>query len=136
MTREISHKGLVVSSEPDFTVVEIVRADACSECHAKDLCSVSRQEKKRVTVVTDPYNIHDVGEEVELCMKPSMGMKAVWISYILPLFVLMVAMFVLQAFGLGELYSALGAIGAVACYYLALLCFRKKLENEFEFYIK
>jgi len=125
-----------VSSEPDFTQVEIVREEACAMCRAKDLCSLSKQEKKIVTMVTDPYNIHDVGDEVEVCMKPSMGMKAVWISYILPLFVLVIVMFALQACGLGELYSALGAIGAVVCYYLLLLCLRKKLENEFEFYIK
>lgn len=136
MAREISHKGTVISSDPTFTEVEIIRDDACSLCHARELCSLSKQEHKIVTVATDPYNIHDVGEQVEICMKPSMGMKAVWISYILPLVLLVAVMFAFKACGFGEIVCAGAALGGVAIYYTALYFMRAKLENEFEFYIK
>ena len=76
------------------------------------------------------------GDEVELCMKPSMGAKAVWIAYVIPLLVLILAVLVASACHLPELYTGLCAIAAVAVYYMVIFCFRKRLNNDFVFYIK
>ena len=133
---EISHKGRVVAADRYVTQVEILRTDACASCRAKSLCGMPEGEMKTVSVPSDGFNIHNVGDEVEVCMKPSMGMKAVWISYVIPLIVLMVAVLVLSGLGAAELVTGLGAIAAVALYYAVILCFRKRLKNEFVFYIK
>lgn len=134
--KEVSHIGRIVSIDRYVTQVEIISGDACGECHAKELCGYSASGKKTVPVPTDAFAMHSVGDEVELCMKRSMGMKAVWISYVIPLVILMVAILILNACSLGELVTGLGAIAAVAVYYLILLLFRDALKNEFEFYIK
>lgn len=132
----MSHTGKVVSSNPDFTEVQIMRSDACSECRAKELCGVQGKESSVVTVRTDPFNIHDAGDEVQVCMKPSMGAKAVWISYVIPLFVLLAVMLALSMCHVAELWCGLGGIAGVVLYYIVLSFFRGKLENEFEFYLK
>lgn len=119
-----------------ITEVEIMRSSTCSLCHARDLCGFSGQEKKIVPVPTNAFDFLELGDEVELCMKASMGMKAVWVSYVIPLAVLLVALFSLQALGLGELNSGLGAIASVAIYYLIVYLYRDKLKNSFVFYIK
>lgn len=133
---EIRHRGKIVDIDPLVTKVEILRTSACSACHAKELCGFSEEEKRIVDVATSGFDPHQIGEEVTLCMKKSMGMKAVWIAYVIPLVILVISVLVLSAFGLGELAMGLGAIAAVALYYVVILCFRDRLSNEFIFYIK
>jgi len=133
---EVTHRGKIVGINSCVTEVEILRQDACSSCHARELCGFSTEEKKIVPVPTDAFAFLEVGDEVELCMKASMGMKAVWISYAFPLIILLIALFSLQSLGCTELYSGLGAIAAVAFYYLIIYLYRNKLKNQFVFYIK
>lgn len=133
---EIRHRGKIVDIDPVVTKVEILRTSACSACHAKELCGFSEEEKRIVDVATSGFDPHQIGEEVTLCMKKSMGMKAVWIAYVIPLVILVISVLVLSALGLGELAMGLGAIAAVALYYVVILCFRDRLSNEFIFYIK
>lgn len=134
--QEISHKGRVVSIDKYVTEVEIIQTSACASCHARSLCGYSDSKTKTVPVPTNAFAMLNVGDEVELCMKRSMGMKAVWIAYVIPLLVLILAVLVSSACHLQELYTGLCAIAAVAVYYLVILCFRKRLNNDFVFYIK
>ena len=137
---EITHRGRVIKMTPEFTTVEIIVSSACSECHAKGLCGMSEDQQKLLSVPTDPYAEYKVGDEVAVCTKMSMGLKAVWISYVIPLLVLMILILTLSAF-LGdsahrEIIAGLGALGGVAVYYLVVWLLRGKLQNEFVFYIK
>ncbi|MCQ2186180.1 MAG: SoxR reducing system RseC family protein [Bacteroidales bacterium] len=133
---EVRHQGIIIDITPDITKVEIVRSSACSACHAKELCGFSESEKKIVDVATSGFDPHQIGDEVTVCMKRSMGMKAVWIAYVIPLVILMVSVLSMSALGCPELVMGLGAIAAVALYYVVILCLRSKLSNEFIFYIK
>ena len=133
---EIRHSGRVLEITPDFTTVQIVVSSACSSCHAKGLCGMSEDEEKVIMVPTDPYAEHKVGDEVQVMTKMSMGMKAVWISYVIPLAILMILILSLSGVIGNEVYRALVAIGGVAVYYFFIWLFREKLSNEFTFYIK
>lgn len=133
---EISHIGRIVSIDRYVTEVEIVRESACSDCHAKELCGYASAQRKVVPVPTDAFAMRSVGDEVELCMKQSIGTKAVWVSYVIPLILLMITILSLNAAGMPELTTGLSGIGVVAAYYVVLFFLRDKLKNEFEFYIK
>ena len=133
---EIRHTGRIIEITPEYTTVEIVVSSACSSCHSKALCGMSEDKEKVIMVPTDPYALHKVGDEVEVMTKMSMGMKAVWISYVIPLAVLMILILSLSNVIESEVYRALAAIGGVAIYYLFVWLFRNKLSNEFVFYIK
>ena len=85
---------------------------------------------------TDPYATYNVGDEVQVCTKMAMGLKAVWISYVIPLAVLMILILSLSSVIESEVYRALAAIGGVAVYYLFVWLFRDKLSDEFVFYIR
>ena len=85
---------------------------------------------------TDPYATYKVGDEVQVYTKMSMGFKAVWLSYVIPLAVLMALILILTSSGVGEYVSALAAVGAVALYYFVIWLFRNRLSTEFVFYIK
>ena len=133
---EIVHAGKILDITPDFTTVQIIVSSACSSCHAKGLCGMSEEEEKVIMLPTDPYATYNVGDEVQVCTKMAMGLKAVWISYVIPLIILMILILSLSSVVEREAYRALIAIGGVAVYYLFVWLFRDKLSNEFVFYIK
>ena len=132
---EISHIGKIVAIDADFITVEIVAESACATCHAAGMCGTADATHKAITVPATVGN-WAVGQEVQVLLKRSMGFKAVWLAYAIPLAVLLAVLLGLNAAGVDELASGLVAIGAVALYYLVLLLFRDKLRNEYSFYIK
>ena len=133
---EIVHSGKIVEITPDFTTVEIIVDSACSGCHAKSLCGMSEEQEKLISLPTDPYSDHQVGDIVKVCTKMSMGLKAVWISYVIPLMILMILILSLSSVIGNEVISGLVAIGGVGVYYLVIWRLRDKLQNEFLVYIK
>ena len=133
---EIRHSGRILEVTPDFTTVQIVVSSACASCHAKSMCGMSEDEEKVIMVPTDPYAGHKVGDEVQVMTKMTMGLKAVWISYVIPLAVLMVLILSLSPVIASELLLGFVAIAGVALYYLGIWLFRDRLSNEFVFYIK
>ena len=134
-SREISHKGRVKSVTPECTVVEIVSESACGACHARSLCSVSESTVKEISVPTSGWDNLKPGDEVNVSLKASMGHKAVWIAYVIPLVVLMAAILVMTSSGVDELVSGLSGIAAVAVYYLAIWLLRGRLNDEYNFNI-
>ena len=133
---EITHRGKIVEITPDFTTIEIIASSACSSCHAKSLCGMSEDQEKLIMLATDPYAAHKVGDEVEVCTKMTMGLKAVWISYVIPLAVLMILILSLSKKKKNEAYRGLAGIAGVGIYYFIIWLFRDRLKNEFTFYIK
>ena len=133
---QITHKGRIVAIDPEITTIEIVAESACASCHAKGLCGLGEEKIKQVQVRTSAWVPRKVGDEVEVVLKKAMGYKAVFIAYGMPLVVLFVALMLLNALGVGELYAGLGAIGAVALCYLVLFLFRNKISKEYSFFLK
>ena len=134
--KEIEHTGRILEMTPDFTTVEIVVSSACSSCHAKSLCGMSEDKEKIIMVPTDPYAEYKPGDQVKVKTKMSMGLKAVWISYVIPLAVLMILILSLSSVLESQLLCGLAAIGGVAVYYLVIWLLRGRLQNEFSFYIE
>ncbi len=133
---EISHSGKIVEITPDFTTVEIIATSACAACHAKGACGLADEKQKLIMLPTDPYAEHQLGDEVEVLLKKSMGLKAVWISYVIPLAILMILILSLSAVLENEGYTGLASVGGVALYYLGIYLFRDRLANDFIFTIK
>lgn len=121
---------------PQTTTVAILQHGACGECHAAGLCGMADLAEKAVEVPTDPYASYGVGDEVEVVLKATMGMKAVWLAYFIPLLVMLAVILGLIGLGVREVPAGLCGIGAVAVYYLLLYLFRDRLRNEYIFTIK
>lgn len=136
MSRDVSHKGRIIRITPRTTTVSIEQHSACSSCHAAGLCGMADVAEKAVEVPTDAYADYAVGDEVEVLLKATMGMKAVWLGYFLPLLVLLAVILGLLAAGVKEVPAGLAGIGAVGVYYLVLWLLRDRLRNEYVFTIK
>ena len=66
----------------------------------------------------------------------SLGMKAVVISYAVPLLILILLVVSLSYTSLGEVAVGLIGIGAVAVYYLAVYLMRGRFSREYVFSIR
>jgi len=133
---EITHRGRIVSITPEVTTVEIVSESACAACHAKGLCSLGDSKVKQVELPTRGWDNYSVGQEVSVVLRATMGHKAVWLAYVVPLIILVAALLGILSAGGSELTAGLGAIGAVAVYYGVIWLMRERLRKEYVFNIK
>ncbi|MBQ0151168.1 MAG: SoxR reducing system RseC family protein [Bacteroidales bacterium] len=133
---EVSHTGRIVQVDPQFTTVAIVSESACASCHAAGLCGMSESQTKMVKVPTLPSEPFSPGEEVDVILKASMGHKAVWVAYAIPLFVMLAVIMGLLGAGISEPVSGLCGIASVLVYYFGVWLFRDRLQDGYVFTIR
>ena len=133
---EVSHKGKVVSVGKDTVSVQIVSESACSACHAAGLCGASESKRKIVDVPVYGDQAYSIGQEVEVCLARKMGLKAVLLSYVIPLVILLILVLSLSYIGFGELASGLVSKWAIALYYHILYLCRKHHAEGYVFNIR
>ena len=136
LNNDIAHRGRIVSVTPEVTTVEIISESACSACHAKELCSLGDATVKQVELPTRGWDNYREGDEVQVVLRASMGHKAVWLAYVVPLAVMVAALLATLAAGGSELLAGGIAIGAIALYYTTLWLLRSRLKNEYVFNIR
>lgn len=130
----IQHDGIVQEIGNNSVLVTISSSTACSGCHAEGLCNISGKEEKTINI-TGNYNVSP-GDPVIVQMKQSMGYKAIILSYLIPLVILIISLAVLDSLEVKELISGLVSIGILIPYFLLLLLFRKRINRIFTFTLK
>ena len=136
MADAVSHKGRIVAADKGSVSVEIISESACASCHAAGLCGLTESKKKTVVVPVRDPEAYEIGQEVEVCLGTKAGMKAVLLSYVLPVLFLLILILSLSKIGLGELATGGISLLGVAGYYLVLYFFRDRLAEGYEFYIR
>lgn len=132
----IKHRGIVEKVEGAHVVVRIVQTSACAACSAKGLCNASESKEKQVDVYEAGAS-YRIGEEVVLCGSTSMGMRAVFLAFGIPMLLLLFALFVTMRVTDGDaLVSSLVALFAVVPYYLVIYFMKDKLNSTFSFTIE
>ncbi len=133
--KAVKHDGVIVSIAPQSVSVKIESSSLCAACHAKGACTAADKSEKIIEAV----NLHnlklEIGEHVTVTMKRSMGMRAVVISYVVPLIILLFLLLILQALQFEELWTGLISIVGVGMYYVGLFLFNKKIAGNFVFII-
>ena len=132
----IKHRGKVEKVNGSHVVVRIVQTSACSACSAKGMCNASESKEKLI----DVYEVnpsYQIGEEVVLCGSTSMGMRAVFLAFGIPVFILLAALFIAMRVTDGDaLFSAVVSLLAVTPYYLVIYLMKDKLNKTFSFVIE
>lgn len=135
----IPHEGVIAAITESSIQVEILSKSACAACHAKGACPASDQETRMIDV---PLTIgtltshYQVGDKVNVILTQSLGTRAVFLAYGIPLLLLLISMIVASACGLEELYVGLTGIGMVIIYYIVLAFFKNRLSRVFTFSIE
>ncbi|NCB18056.1 MAG: hypothetical protein EOM61_00355 [Bacteroidia bacterium] len=132
----IDHEGVVKEVGPTYVLVEILNKSACSSCHAQGACSMGDIKAKLVEVEQEPGHEYAEGQRVSVKLRRTLGYKALWISYVIPLLILVVLLVSLSSAGLSELGTALSIIGTLALYYFVVWLMRDKLKKEFVFTVE
>lgn len=131
----ITHEGTIIEISDDLIKVEIISKSACAACHAKGLCGAGEEGVKQITLRTPDGSSYHLGESVTVALERSLGLKAVLLSYVIPVLILIILVVTLSAFFSSEWLVGLLSLGAVALYYLVLYFFRNKLSAKYEFRI-
>ena len=132
----VKHCGEVVRVEGQSIFVRMTVNSACSACHAKGVCGVSEQTDKIVEVVTSDASAYEVGESVEVAlMRNDMGPKSVFLAYVVPFFVLTIALVVALAVGASEGVAVVASLMGVAVWYGVLYLLRDKIKSRIKFII-
>lgn len=130
----IRHEGIVESIGAKSCLVRILQASACSSCSARQLCR-SSESKEKVIEVKGHYPTLQVGDNVTLIGSVRQGLRASVLAYVIPLIIMLVALFVGTRLG-GDGIGAIAALLFLAIYYGILFLFRDKLDKHFSFKIE
>lgn len=132
----IEHKGVITSISDHKISVMILQQSACSSCHAKGACTAADSKEKMVDVsdFTGKYKVNDL---VTVVGQKSMGYKAVWWAFVIPIIIVVSLLVVsISVWGFGDMEAAMAAIVSLVPYYGLLYLLRNKMANSFKFTIK
>lgn len=133
---EIEHIGTVIDANEGRVDVAVEAREACATCKVKGACSMGEAKEKIVTVATDEAEVYKAGDRVVVSVERRMGLRAVWIAYIIPFLLMLATLLAMLELGFSELAAGLSALGILGVYYLAVALTRKKIEREVYFTIK
>lgn len=135
-TSEIEHSGRVDTISGNRVKVNFIAESACASCHAKGYCSVSEVKEKSVEVPYPGGMSLKEGEQVQIVLAQTLGFKALFLGYILPLILIIAALIVFTTLFKEEGKAGLLSLLVVAVYYFILYLFRKSIGRQFKFSIR
>ncbi len=131
----VSHEGVITKIDGDTLEIKIIAQSACAACHAKSACTMSDQAEKVLTVPKPEDQEFQLFQKVKVVMAVGQGNKAAVLAYLVPIVLLLAALFICLGIGLSEGLAALIGIAVLIPYYLVLYLCRDKLKKRFEYTI-
>lgn len=133
----VEQKGIVIKKQEDKLVVKIEQKSTCSSCHARGACTSLDKKDKEIEITTKDVENYSIGDEVIITISTKLGMKAVFIAFVLPLILIVVALFLsIKIFSLSQSLSALISLVVLSAYYFFLYKQNLFLSKQFNFTIK
>lgn len=132
----VSHEGVITKIDGDTLEIKIIAQSACAACHAKSACTMSDQAEKVLTVPKPEDQEFQLFQKVKVVMAVGQGNKAAVLAYLVPIILLLAALFICLGIGLSEGLAALIGIAVLIPYYLLLYTQRDKLKKKFEYRIE
>ncbi len=137
---DIRHRGVIKEIESDIIRVALLESSDCASCSAKGVCSAALSGGKVIDV---PYLGHmgdggvkySVGDNVDVIISRSLGIKALFLGYIFPFIVLVVVLISLDRLFKQEWLAGILALVSLGMYYFLLYLFREKINKNFIFKI-
>lgn len=132
------HSGTVTDNKNGILSVDIIRHEACGHCEAVSTCRVLNGKHRCLEIECKNASDFKIGDTVTVEISERTGLKAVFIAYVLPLIVLVIALATAILCGASEALAALIALCVTVIYYLIIYFFRNKIKESkrFEFRVK
>jgi positive regulator of sigma E activity len=132
----VEHSGVISAISNNLIRISIAQESACGHCKAKGSCSIGEFSEKTIDIMDPQSNNYRVGEEINVILEQSLGIKALGLGYLLPFLVLLITLATLVSAGINEGLAGILSIASLGPYYLGLWFFRDNLRKEFTFKIK
>lgn len=132
MNKNILHSGVIERIEFPFVFVRIIQQSACSDCHAKSVCSVS-ESKIKIIKIEDHSGNFRVNEDVHICGTYTKGLQAVLLAFIIPLLLIVISLFAGNIIIKNETWGGIISLIILFPYYGILYLARNKLKKKFTF---
>lgn len=133
----VEQKGIVIKKQEDKLVVKIEQKSTCSSCHARGACTSLDKKDKEIEIKSKDTANYNIGDEVIITISTKLGMKAVLIAFVLPLILIVIALFLsIKIFSLSQSLSALISLLVLSAYYFLLYKQNLFLSKQFNFTIK
>ena len=132
----ISHEGVVTRITDDKLEIKILAQSACATCHAKSACGMGEQAEKTLIVPRPQDKSFALMQKVNVTMTVKQGNKAALLAYLIPIVLLLAALFACLSLGLGEGWSALVSLAVLIPYYLVLYLKKDRLQQRFEYLVE
>ncbi len=133
----IEQKGIVIKKQEDKITVKIEQKSTCASCHARGACTSLDKKDKEIDIKTKDVENYNIGDELVITISTKLGLKAVFIAFIIPLLLLVIALFLsIKIFSLAQSLSAFISLIVVALYYFLLYKQNLFLSKQFNFSIK
>ena len=133
----VEQKGIVIKKQEDKLVVKIEQKSTCSSCHARGACTSLDKKDKEIEIKSKDAANYNIGDEVIITISTKLGMKAVFIAFVLPLILIVLALFLsIKIFSLSQSLSALISLLVLSAYYFLLYKQNLFLSKQFNFTIK
>ncbi len=136
-TQTICHPGIVQSVDRNHIRVSIISRSACGSCNSKNACSIGDSQDKLVDIYQSGTAAEFTpGDQVEVVLLESTGIKALVVGYILPFLAVLFTLILLTLITGSEKIAGIAAIGILVPYYLLLGLFGKSLKKTFSFSLR
>ena len=136
MSNKIKHSGIVDTVDGDCVKVRILQSSACSACKVAAHCNASETKEKVVEVFDTTAHSYHSGDSVVVVADASVGFRASFYGYLLPLVVMVATLVGMLAMTHSEGIAALSALGVLVPFYLILYVLRGKLKSRLSFEIE
>lgn len=135
MAKIIEHDGTVIGVDGAKVQVRFVQLSACSDCHARALCSNSSDSAEKVVEALTDGHAYAVGDSVVVTVGSDLAWSAVMYAFMLPLVVGLIALFVMVPL-VGEMTACLATLATMGVYYVILWTQRHRLERRAVFRVR
>ena len=137
MSNKIRHSGVVDGIDGTSIIrVRILQSSACSACKVASHCNASETKEKLVEVTTSEPYLYHVGDSATVVADASVGLRASWYGYLLPLVLMVFALVCVLKTSGSEGMAALSSLGVLVPYYVCLYLLRGKLKSRLSFAIE
>jgi len=133
-TDKIEHQGIVKQVKGQDVIIGFTQPTSCASCYAKGYCSASEMKEKSMQINTGNTSYTE-GEQVTISIRRSMGMQAVMLSYVLPVFLFLITLIISSEF-FKELFAGLFSLGMLVPYFTLLYLQRNNIDKRFSFHIQ
>ena len=132
---KITKEGKIIKIKDNKITVRINSCSACAGCSAKNFCTLSENKSKDIEITGAKNDKYHVGDKVFVHIDISHGFKAVILSYVLPLVLMLSTLVIMSCLQYSDFICGISSIIVLIPYYFGLFFSRNKTKSGFEFKI-